>query len=708
MEQVIYDFLERNLPKFKDRIHVTLTGEAQDRYALHTENGNLYVEANCFVSFANGLYSYLQKYCHVQKSWCGNWEIEIADLAPIDGVFEHTIVQKHRVYLNYCTLNYTATWWDFDRWEKEIDFMAMNGINMPLCVVGSEAVWYETLLQFGFTKEEALNSVSGPAFWAWHLMTNIDSYLPPQDEKYIEERKVLGQKILKRYIEFGMQPIQQGFSGHVPVLLKEKYPKSKIVKKNGWCGFPKTGQLDPLDPLFQEFGMAYLKNLERLFGNYHYIACDPFHEGTPPQPWPWYLRAVGKSINTLYENFDPQSIWVMQAWTLHKNIVTAVPQDRLMLLDLNSERSYKYRRIRKYPVIAGMLHNFGGKNAMQGKVRVHTKNAYLKLQGKGSNVVGSGMFMEGIEQNPVVYDLQFHMLTESNAIDFDTWLRDYILRRYGAWNEALYSAWQLLLETCYSDTGYEENEVGSTLASRPQFMPVRTGPCCFAKVWYDTKKLEKALELFLSVSDLFAESDGYQYDLCDLTRQVLSNRFHDRQKEWKVAYEKKNIALVEQISKEQLDLLLDLDALLGHRKEMCLSRWINDAHNLATDEAEKQYYDFNARTLITEWGDIRGTTYALYDYSWREWNGLIKEYYYVRWDMFYKEAIAHLKEGTAFYFRTGNDYPQRMAYRSFPFGKKLNEFELSYAKDYKDYPYPENTDVLPDAKRLFDKWQIAK
>ena len=708
MQTIVNDFLRRNVPQLADKIDVQLTGKKQEYYKIHTSDGRLLIEANGFVPFANGLYTYLQTYCHVQKSWCGNWEIEVEDIVPIDGVLQKEIAQKHRVYLNYCTLNYTASWWDFARWEQEIDFMAMNGINMPLCVVGSEAVWYETLLQFGFTKEEALSTVSGPAFWAWHLMTNIDSYLPPPSERYIEERKQLGQKIIQRYREFGMQPIQQGFSGHVPLLLKEKYPKAKILAKKGWCLYPKTGQLDPLNPLFQEFGLAYLQTMQRLFGNDHYIACDPFHEGVPPKNTPWYLRSVGKSIYKLHERFDENAVWVMQAWTPRKAIITAVPKDKLLLLDLNSHGSIKWRSVRHYPVVAGMLHNFGGKNAMQGKLRQHTKNAYLTMQEKGSNVVGSGMFMEGIEQNPIVYDLQFHMLTESGTVDFDTWLRDYILRRYGAFDETLYAAWQLLLETCYSDSGYEENEVGSALASRPQPMPVRTGPCCFAKLWYDTKKLEQALALFLSVQETFKASDGYQYDVCDVTRQVLSNRFHDRQLDWKVAYQKKDVDAIEKISKEQIDLLLDLDAFLGHRKELCLSRWIGDAHRLATDDTERRYFDLNARALLTLWGNIDGTSAHLYDYAWREWNGLIREYYAVRWDMFYKEALSHVKSGTSFPFKTGDDYEQRTHYKDYPFGKTLADFEQSYVRTYKDYPEAENTDVLPDANRLFKKWNIAK
>lgn len=312
MDNIIKGFLERNLFDVKDNINVAITDDEQDSYCITAENGTLYVKANNYISACMGIYDYLKKYCGVQLSWCGNRAINITELTMFDGVFSREIEQKFRVYMNYCTLDYSMCWWDFSRWEKEIDFMAMNGINMPLAVIGSEAVLYETLLEYGFSEREALDSISGPAFWAWQLMTNIEGYIPPKDKSYVYRRAELGKKILERYIEFGMQPIQQGFSGHVPMLFKSKFPDAKILEQRGWCGFPKTAQLDPLDPLFLDFGKSYLNNLERIFGNYHYLACDPFHEGTPPKRWSWYLKAVGKTINHMYESFDNNSVWVMQ------------------------------------------------------------------------------------------------------------------------------------------------------------------------------------------------------------------------------------------------------------------------------------------------------------------------------------------------------------------------------------------------------------
>ena len=46
------------------------------------------------------------------------------------------MLDEYRYYMNVCTFGYSYVWWDWTRWEKEIDWMAMNGINIPLAFVG--------------------------------------------------------------------------------------------------------------------------------------------------------------------------------------------------------------------------------------------------------------------------------------------------------------------------------------------------------------------------------------------------------------------------------------------------------------------------------------------------------------------------------------------------------------------------------------------
>lgn len=50
---------------------------------------------------------------------------------------------RFRYYQNVCTFSYTSVWWDWTRWEREIDWMALNGINLPLAFTGQEALWQE-------------------------------------------------------------------------------------------------------------------------------------------------------------------------------------------------------------------------------------------------------------------------------------------------------------------------------------------------------------------------------------------------------------------------------------------------------------------------------------------------------------------------------------------------------------------------------------
>ena len=709
MDGIVSGFLKRNLPQFQNDILVEITGGTQDYFTVAAADEKLHVRANNYISAFYAIYCYLKKYCGVQLSWCGNRELKIGNLTMFDGIFAKKIDQKYRVYMNYCTLDYSMCWWDFDRWEKEIDFMAMNGINMPLAVVGTEAVWYETLQEFGFTKEEGLQTISGPAFWAWQLMTNIDSYLPPPNEQYVYQRMELGKRILNRYLEFGMTPIQQGFAGHVPVRMKEKYPSAHILMQRGWCYYPKTAQLDPLDPLFKKFGTVYLQKMTEIFGNYHYIACDPFHEGHPPKKGKKYLHDVGCAINQMYEDFDPQSKWVMQAWTSRKYIVTAVPKDRLFLLDLNSERTVRRPYMWKYPIVAGMLHDFGGKNAMQGKLKRHSKNTYLFMKKLGMNAVGSGLFMEGIEQNPIVYDLQFEILTASEKINLSEWLDHYITRRYGKWNATLREAFDLLLETCYAtNSKYHENIVGSTVAAYPRVCPFKMGPGGDANLFYDPVKFERAVALFFSVREEFRNIDGYQYDLCDLMRQALSNRFYTQQKMFIRAYTNRNAEECERIASKQLDLICDLDEVVSHRSELCFARWVNDSHRLASDDEQKRYFDWNARTLLTLWGDIRGNTAQLHDYAWREWSGLIKEYYYKRWQMFYEESVKILRKMGNAPVLLGNGYtPQAKKYFD-ELDRRIHAFELEWGKTYSEYPDPVDSDVVPSAEKYMSKWHIGR
>ena len=88
-------------------------------------------------------------------------------------------------------------WWNWERWQREIDWMAMHGINMPLAVIGQEAVWQNTLRRFKMNDDEIRTFLVGPAFQAWQWMTNIETYGGPLPQSWIDSHQALGHRSCK-------------------------------------------------------------------------------------------------------------------------------------------------------------------------------------------------------------------------------------------------------------------------------------------------------------------------------------------------------------------------------------------------------------------------------------------------------------------------------------------------------------------------------
>lgn len=698
----VSDLIRRNLPTYAGRfiLREIEKNEGQNCCAISGEGDQVVLSGDCAISLCMAFYRYLREDCHVNLSWCGNRDITAPQELPIPSKERYYVVpQKHRVYMNYCTFGYSALFWDWARWEKEIDFMAMNGINMPLSVIGTQGVWFYTLLEFGFTEAEALAYLSGPACWPWHLMTNVEGAMPPPDRRYVEQSIALGKQILERERALGMTPIQQGYSGHVPRLFREKFPQARIQETGGWCGFPPTAQLDPLDPLFERFGLSLLHKQEELFGCGRYLACDPFHENSPSVKGKAYLARVGAAIDRLYRAFRPDSVWVMQSWSLRKEIVKAVPKERLLILDLNGARAKGSRGFWGYPYVAGALHNFGGKNSLHGDIEAAAAFSCRDRQKKHPNLVGTGLFMEGINQNPLFYDLQLQMLTQERGIDLTAWLDDYALRRYGSDETSLREAVRLLRESCYAK-GTSDSERGSILCARPHWWLDRAAPNDTIEIRYSNRTLLRALEKLLEAGG--ADTDGFRFDLCDLARQVLSNHALSLYNQAMQGFFRREKALFQTASEAFLELLEDMDRLLGTRPELRLSRWVERAQRAGEDETMAAYYRENALVLLTLWGPVEKP--VIFDYAWREWHGLMQSFYGMRWRMFFDYTLARFDTLPRERDRKTPQTYGRYPFDATPFMHDMAERERAFLREYRPIE-PEREDTRAVVTELLEKYQ---
>lgn len=685
----------------------TVCGE--DVFEIDSRKGKILLRGNNPVALASAYHWYLKYTCGAQLSWFGD-QLDLPARLPLPAAPErHTINGCYRAYFNYCTLSYTAPWWDWERWQREIDWMAMNGINMPLQPIGLDAIWYETLLRMGFTDLEARSFLVAPAHQAWQWMPNIESFGGPLPKSWIESHTDLARRIFARELELGMHPIQQAFTGYVPKLLKEKYPDACIAQQPEWFGFEGVSQLDPLDPLFDRMGHLFMQMQDSLFGSHGIYAADPFHESAPPVNTPEYLAAVGETISRLINDFDPNGIVAMQAWSIREAIVRQFPKERLVVLDLNGSTYGGHQNFWGYPFVAGNLHNFGGRINLHGDLPLLASNQYLTARQKASNVVGSGLFMESIVQNPVYYALAFEMPFHQDTEALDKWLDSYVLRTYGDSSATARQAWDILLKGPYS-RGINGVEFSSIIAARPAIRVKKSGPNTGFNIPYDPQSLLEAERLLLADAEKLKTSEPYRFDVVDVQRQIMSNLGQEIHRAAADAYLAGDLAAFTLHSNRFLELLLDVDTLLATRTEWNFDCWVTDARRWGTTSEEKELLERDATALVTYWGFTPGYTCRQFDYSWREWAGLIRRYYYARWKMFYTMLAESLQNGKP-YSEEGIPLSHgREAFRANDFYDQLADWEIAFVATPKtDIDPSPKGDEIELATRMFHKYsKLAK
>jgi alpha-N-acetylglucosaminidase len=52
--------------------------------------------------------------------------------------------------------SYTFSFWQWDDWERHIDWMALNGINIPLAFTAQEEIWRRVYKKVRSSKKKIL------------------------------------------------------------------------------------------------------------------------------------------------------------------------------------------------------------------------------------------------------------------------------------------------------------------------------------------------------------------------------------------------------------------------------------------------------------------------------------------------------------------------------------------------------------------------
>jgi len=641
----------RLLPRYADKIkfEVIEKDNNKDVFELETVNNKLVIRGNSGNVMTSALNYYLKNYCNSSVSWYGDNLSNLPQQLPaLPKKIRVATNYKYCYYLNYCTHSYSMAFWDWKRWEREIDWMAMNGINMPLAIVGTEAVWQKVMQRFNFTAKEIKDFIPNTAFAAWWLMQNLEGWGGPMSQEYINSRVELQKKIVGRMRELGMTPVFQGFYGMVPFAMKAKRPDVKIYNTGTWAGgFQRPAQLDPTEPLFEEMAAAWYEEMDKLYGKTNFYGGDPFHEGGVPAGID--LAEAGKGIQNAMLKYNPDASWVLQAWgeNPRPQMLSKLVKERTVILDLSGERyrCWQKRNDTSYPWIYNVIVNYGGKLGMYGSLDkvIADLNGYMK-NAPERNLQGVGIVPEGIDNNPIAYDMIFDFVWRTQPITLDEWTKHYVRYRYGKLIPEADKAWKILVNTAYSCHREQEGCTESIFCARPAQSIANVSSWSNApSVYYNPAEFNQAWVQLIKCADKLKDCETFRYDLVDVTRQVLADYGRLVHTDMMAAYKAKNLVEFKKQSAVFLGLIDDQNRLMGTLKTFLLGNWIQSARNLGTTEAEKKQMEYNARVQLTTWS--KGDT-NLHEYAHKEWNGLLGGLYKQRWTAFVKDLEARLKNQT--------------------------------------------------------------
>lgn len=578
-----------------------------------------------------------------------------------------------RTYLNVVTFGYSTPFWGWERWEREIDWMALHGVTHPLMLLGHEAVLAETFRRAGLPAAEAARWIGGAAHLPWTFMGGMHSFGGPLPARWAERRVDLARRALARMRELGMTPVLPGFGGHVPPALAGPDETDEIT----WQGW----RIPVLRP-----GSARARDLQARFGAVQrellgqgtgWYAVDPYIESVPPSGDAGYLAAAGRDTYAALADAaraagEPDPVWVLQGWPFHYKAafwtpervaayLRDVPADRTLVLDLWGEHVPLHedlladgRPLAGRPWVWCALHNFGGRPALFGDLAGLMRDvAALDAE---PHLAGLGLAPEAIENNEVFYELATDLAWDDAPTDRAAWLRGFVLTRYGLSGEpdsgaaaVALRAWHTISSTLYGPG--RTRSVPTPVIARPwgaglPFPAQRTAgeavepapPTPSSNVdaendpavAADLPRLAEAARDLTTLRDLVpAGSAGTAAaDAADLTGHVLAQGTRVHVRGILAAARAGDPGGVRaHMGRLRADLLA-LDALAAGHPETRLDTWVDAARSWGDTDAERAAMEREARSLVSVWG---GQHNGLHDYAGRHWHGLVRDLYLPRW-----------------------------------------------------------------------------
>jgi alpha-N-acetylglucosaminidase len=630
--------------------------DGHERFRISAVNGHIKVDGSTPSAVLFGVNWYLKYVAHVQISTNG---IRLGPEHPLPlptEAIERETPYAYRYALNQNIDGYTSPYWSWARWEHEIDVLALSGINAMIVERGMDTVLYRTFRSVGYSDDQILGWITQPAHQNWQLMGNLCCFNGPISRALLSKRLSSAQRIVARLRELGITPVFPGFYGIVPADFQNKFPRARVIPQGEWAGFTRPGWLDPRDPMFAKIAATFYRYQHELFGDSSLYDMEVFQEGgsSGDVPVPEAARDVQNALSAAH----PGASWMMLAWqgNPRQDLLGGVDRRHLLIVDIDHDRVPRDDRHSDFQgahFLFGGIWEFGGRTTLGANVGNITERLQ-RLGGRNGNMAGTAVFTEGMDTNPFAFDLFTEMAWRSEPVDTAHWTADYVRRRYGAADSHALAAWKVLLSTAYDiridDVKFNSERDAaqeSLFNAQPSLTANRASNWSPEAMRYDAYAFKRALPEMLQVAPALRASETYQYDLVDIARQTLANESRALLPQIKTAYEGKDRSRFEVLTERWLHLTDLQDELLATNHFFLVGAWLADVRPWASSAEEAATLDYDARSILTTWGDRKASEGAdLHDYGNKDWAGLTRDYYRVRWQAYFESLDAELRTGS--------------------------------------------------------------
>ncbi len=687
------ELVKRVTPEYADKVSFYISPEQEKTLIKGTSQGTIIISAPCVREGIRGYGYYLRHIAHVHLSWNGDNKTAARFIVP-ETTLEVPPTLPLNFAFNYCALSYTGSHWSREKWLAEIDRLALNGFRYVLVTSGLEKVWQNFLKDVG-DASAAPQFIANPCFSAWWNMGNLEGEGGPVSQQLIEREAELGRALVLHIRKLGMEPVLQGYVGFLP----HDFPhhREDILPQGKWVGdSTRPAVLRPDSPFFPEMAKAWYRNLEKVYGTRATaFAGDLFHEGGRTKGID--LAACARGVQLAMQDFSPGALWFLQEWggNPREEFLSGTDREHTVILALEKDLSQDTPLHRDYDgrrYVWCELANFGGNQGLFGGFGILEK-AVSDAEGAS----GFGLLSEGLETNPLFYELFYERINNREKIRREDFLKRYALSRYGSDSPALQQALSLLARSVYSPTECREGCPENILCARPDLDVRQVSTWSSPEVFYDPEDIRKAGRLLLAearVNPQLMQNSCFRYDLADVCRQVISERARFLLPCCKRAFDCGETEQFHLMRDRFLELFpLSADLLATH-EDFLLGHFLQGAAQRAGRESQEELI-LPLLRLITTWtSDIS----PLIDYSHRQFSELMSSYYLPRWQIFFRSLETPDSE-QSFHSEVVANNGERIV-RTLRDNEELRRFELTYPSTKIPLLYTPKGDLLSLAEQI--------